>query len=338
MKTKFKSVTLCASFLVVLGAGFTHCTSKSSKKKLTIYTSVYKEVIAIYGVELQKAFPDVDFDWYQAGSENVASRVNAEIQGGGVRADLLMSSDIFFYQELKKQGQLQPIVPNLLEKLPAGFMDADRMYAVNRFPVMIIAVNSRKIAAKDRPKSFKDLIKPEFKDKIAMPSPMESGTALATSLYFSHFFGPDYFSGLRKNNIVAAGGNGATLSRVESGEKPIAIVLMENVLQAREKGTDWIDFIIPEEGALAIPSPIAIFKSSHDAELANRVLAWFASESSSDILTKGWIYSAYPESKPPNGAPKWKDLKMASWDLKSMEQWGLERQKIKDLFQNTVLK
>src|SRR5688500_2995890 len=100
---------------------------------------------------------------------------------------------------------------------------------------MVIAVNTKNLPADKRPKSWKDLLKPEFKDQLTMPSPLESGSTLTAALFFFHRLGSDYFAGLRKNNIVAAGGNGATMSRVKSGEKPVGIVLMENVLQDKQR-------------------------------------------------------------------------------------------------------
>lgn len=322
---------LCTLFLVF------SCSPKA-RPKLVIYSSYYKEVIDLFKPELKKAFPDLEIEWFQAGSENVAARVLAEQQGGGVKADLLITSDLFFYQEQKRLGNFAPITASHLAQLPQNYIDSDRMYAITRFPVMILAVNTRKVEAKDRPKSFKDLADAKYKDRLTMPSPLESGTALATSLYFANLFGEDYFKSLRRNNILAAGGNGATMARIQSGEKPVGIVLMENILQAKEKNVDWVDYIIPSEGALAIPSPMAIFKSSKNMELSNQVFNWFIAPENQNIITKGWIYSAYPAIQAPNGAPEWKDLKTSPWDLKTLEEWGTKRQQIKDLFQNIVLK
>src|SRR4051812_11440105 len=112
--------------LLALIAFATLSCSKKNQQTLTIYTSTYKEVIEIYKPELKKAFPDLDIEWYQAGSENVAAKVMAEMQGGGVNADMIMTSDLFFYQELKKSGQLLPITAANLAKLPANYVDSDK--------------------------------------------------------------------------------------------------------------------------------------------------------------------------------------------------------------------
>jgi iron(III) transport system substrate-binding protein len=86
------SLALCAA-----------CT-KSNKKEIWIYTSTYKEVLALYEPQLKKDFPDVDIQWFQAGSEDVAARVNAELTGGGTKADLIMTSDLFYFRSSKSRG------------------------------------------------------------------------------------------------------------------------------------------------------------------------------------------------------------------------------------------
>ena len=322
---------LSISSILLLGA----C-NESKKTSVWIYTSTYKEVLELYKAPLAKEFPDVDIQWFQAGSENVAARLTAEIAGGAPKADLIMTSDLFFYQELKERGQLLKLESPALASLPAPYVDADKTFAVTRFPVMVIAYNKRKID--DKPKGFRDLLSPRFKGKLTMPSPLESGTALTTSLYLFHNFGASYFDSLRAQDVLSAGGNGATMARIESGEKPVGIVLMENVLQSREKGKDWVEFIVPEEGALAMPSPVAVFKATKNPVIAQKIFDWFLSKAAQEILIKGWVYSPFHDTAAPNGAPAWSSLKMQTWDLPTFKKWGQERQNVKDLFQKTVLK
>lgn len=96
-----------------------------------------------------------------------------------------------------------------------------------------------------------------------MPSPMESGTALTAVIFLKQLLGDDYFKKLRANDILSSGGNGATMARVQySRTTPFAILLMENVLQAHEKGNKEVNFVIPTEGGIPIPSPLAVLSGS----------------------------------------------------------------------------
>ncbi len=317
---------------------FLNSCSKNSKNEIWIYASVYKEVIAEYEPLLKKAFPEITFKWFQGGSENVAAKVRAELMGGSTKADLIMTSDLFFFQQLKKEGQFLKIDAPALKDLPSSYIDDEANFAVTRFPVMVLGINNKFISPADKPKTFLSLTQPQYKDKISMPSPLESGTALTTVLFLNKKYGPDFFTKLRTNNVLAAGGNGAVLSRMQSGERPIALVLLENIVQAKSRGSENIEYIFPDDGALPMPSPVAIFKSTRNPELAQKVFAWFLSKEAQDILVKGGVYSALANAPAPPGLPLWKDLHLETWNLALFSEWGKERDQVKTLFQDTMLK
>lgn len=309
----------------------------SDQREVWIYTSFYKDVYPLFEPGLARAFPGVDFKWYQAGSEKIAARILAEEKGGGTRADLLMTSDLFFYQELAGLGRLAELRGPHVDSLPATYRDAGGAFAVHRFPLMVLAYNPQKVQDDDVPGSFADLLDPKYAGRLTMPSPLESGSTLTTVLYLYHHFGEPYFEGLRKNDVLAAGGNGAALARIQSGERPVGMVLMENVLKALERGQTSVAWAIPAEGALAIPSPIAVFNSTEDVELARRVADWFFSDEARAVVVKGWMYTAVAGDPPPAGAPPWSELTLHPWDLETFAEWGAERQEIKTIFQQIVL-
>ena len=312
------------------------CTQKSNRKEVWVYSSSYKEVLAMYEPEFEKDHPDLKIKWFQAGSEIVATKIQAELAAGQPKADLIMTSDLFFFQDLGQKGHLLTMPEESFKTLPEAYKDPARQFAISRFPVMVIAYHTS-IPEKDRPKSFMDLTNPKYKGKLTMPSPLESGTSLTTVMFLKQKFGEEYFKKLRENDILASGGNGATMSRVQSQERPIAILLMENVLQAKERGLTQVDFILPSEGGIPMPSPLAILKTTTQPENAKKVFDWMLGDSAQRVLVKGWVYSSLPGQPDPANAPAWSSLKLFDWDLATMKKWGTERQSLKDFFQKTVL-
>ena len=127
-----------------------------------------------------------------------------------------------------------------------------------------------------------------------MPSPMESGTAFAATAVLSDKLGWDYFKALRANEVLAAGGNSAVVSRLDSGEKKVGIVLLENVLAANAKGSK-LDIIYPTDGSVAIPSAQLLFKTSGKKVEAKKFLDFLMSEEGQKILVKGYMYPVLPE-------------------------------------------
>lgn len=320
--------------------GLLSCKDSPSKTTLWIYTSSYKDTVAWYREALQSAFPDLQIEWFQSGSENISAKIQAELASGHPQADLLMTADLFSYLELQKQDALLSLkdLPEaeLLKK--QNILNPEGNILVNRFPVMVIGYQEKTLKQSELPTHWKDLLKPQYKGRLTMPSPMESGSALTSILFFKALYGETYFEGLRKNEMLAAGGNGATLARIQTGERPLGIILMENVLQAQSRGLP-IKFIIPEEGALPIPSALAALKSTRYPQEALKVLHWIlTSPQSHEILKKSWAYSALSPELTPAGAPKWSSLHRKDWSFKEFNEWRKSRNLVKQHFQETVLR
>ena len=90
----FKNPLIVFFICLIIGS----CSPK--KETLWVYTSTYKEVLSLYEPILQKEFPDLDIRWYQAGSETVAAKLNTEKLSGSLLSDSLMTSDLFYFNEL----------------------------------------------------------------------------------------------------------------------------------------------------------------------------------------------------------------------------------------------
>ncbi len=324
---------------IVVGAlMFTVGCTKKSGPTLWIYTSIYPHVVEDMKVKVAAKFPGVDIKWYQGGSENVAAKVNSELLSGKTQADLIISSDLFWYEDLRAKNQFLAYDSPMAAKVPPQFKDPGHFWSASRVPVMVVAYNSDVYSAADAPKSFADLALPKFKEKVAMPSPLESGTAFTAVALISRKLGWDYFARLRANGAIAAGGNSAVMARIESKERPVGMVLLENVLTTRKRNPKIVA-VYPTEGAVTIPSPIAITASTAQPELAKQVYDYFFSKEAQEALTKGDMYSIFTEIAPPQGAEPWMKVLAASmpWDLKLIAEVRAQRDQIKQQFSKLML-
>ena len=311
----------------------------SKKPTLWIYTSLYKEVIAELNPLLKESFPDASIEWFQGGSETIASKVSAELASGRTKAVLLLTSDPFWYLELKKAGRLLPYESEAAKKLAPSLRDPEHTFVTSRLPLMVMGYHPAALAGVELPKKWTDLTHPRFKSKVAMASPLESGTAFTWVATIQKDSSPQFLQDLRNNDILAAGGNSAVLQRIESKERPLGIILLENLLAAQKKGSP-VQVIYPEDGSVPIYSPIAISKSTAQPELAKRVYDWFLSEKAQGIIVKSGMYSPLSHISAPAGAKPWNEL---STRLKAPSQELLaelfsERDQLKSRFRDTVLK
>ncbi len=210
--------------LVVVTA-FSSCTKKDEKQKLWIYTSLYKDTIADIQPKLTAQFPDVEFQFYQAGSEEVAAKVQTEALAGGIQADILISSDRFWYEEMAAKSNLVTYRPSNTDKVDDFFKHPDGFYTTLSYPVMVIAYNTDSVSVADAPKTFKELADSKWKDKVSVGSPLASGTSFTTVAFLVKKYGWEYFTQLKKNNLIAEGGNSGVIRRLQSKERPVGIVL-----------------------------------------------------------------------------------------------------------------
>jgi iron(III) transport system substrate-binding protein len=319
-------VLICALF-------FNGC---AKKQEFWIYTSFYKDVVTQIEKELQPAFPDVKFQFFQNKSEVVATKVNAELAGGKTKADLLISSDPYWYGEMKKAGKLLQYASPLAKDLaPDLVMDPDHYFECQRIAVMVIGYNGEVFNEQNGPHawptSWKDLTSPKWAKQVSMGNPLDSGTNFTLVATLSEQFGWDYFKKLRDQGLISQGGSSAVINRMETRERPVGMVLFENILQAQARKSP-VKTAFPTDGAIAIPSPMAIPADTDTPELAKKVYDWFFSEAAQKLIVRTGLYSPFPAIAPPEGAPKWTDLK------RQLPKTATDREAIKKKFAEIVLR
>ena len=180
-------------------------------------------------------FPNTKFKFYQAGSEEIAAKVNAEILTNNLQADVLISSDRFWYEELADNKALGNIPGDVFTQVPDQLRHPKRSYVTLSLPVMVLCYNSDAIDTKLAPTSFKDLGHSRYKGLFTTGSPLASGTNFTTMAMLQYNYGWDYFKKLKNNKTISQGGNSSVLRRIQSKERPIGWVLLENVLRFQKK-------------------------------------------------------------------------------------------------------
>ena len=309
------------------------CAKKDSKPTVWIYTSLYKDTVTELKTKLEKDFPNIDVQFYQAGSEEVAAKVQAESLSGKIQADILISSDRFWYEDMAGLGKLISYAPAQSDKVPETFKNSASFYATLSYPVMVIAYNSEAVPEASVPKSFKELTDPKWKDKVSSGSPLASGTSFTTVAFLANKYGWDYFTALRKNNMMAEGGNSGVIRRLQSKERPVGIVLLENILRLT-KSDPRIKYIIPSDGAILQSNVLAIVKKEGDQAVAKKIADWMFGPIGQEAMRSSFMYSGVAGYPHPEGAPDF-DLLLKSdfsWNSEFISATMKAREQIKDHF------
>jgi iron(III) transport system substrate-binding protein len=326
--------TVCLAAVATCGGG-------GARDTVTIYTSIYEHVVAALDPVLAETFPDVTVRWFQRGSEEVAARLNSEIAAGRVGADLVMTSDPFWYEELKQAGHLLEYRAPGAAGIPPALNDPDGAFVTVRVPVLVLAVNTSRVSARAHPRTFRELAEPAWAGRVTMGDPNRSGSAFTAVAALARKYGWEYFERLRTNGVVAAGGNSAVLSRVMTGEKDAGIILLENLLQARQQNPEApVAIVYPDDGAILVPSPIAIMKETGAADAARRLYDFFLSDAGQRAMVSGWMYSPFDTVPSPPGARPWAEVFSAPllpWSVDYLRDTTAAREAIKRRFNAIVL-
>jgi len=321
MKTPNSTLVLSLS-LFTFGI-FLNSAEAQTKKEVWIYTSVYKEFIAPIEAAFEKKYPHIDVQVFQGGSEKLQAKVEAELLSKRPQADFLMMSDPFWAADLEKRG---------LSVAPK-----DAAHKTNYYSAMVLIAH-KDFPKEKRPSSFKDLTKPEFVSLVQMGSPLESGTMFSAVAILDKRYGWDFFNSLKKNKVSASGGNSTVIQKVESGEKKLGMVLLENALAAQKRGSP-IDIIYPADGAILIPSTQVVLKTSPHQKEASEFSDFIASKEGQDLLRNGYMYSVRKDVAAPEGAMPLASINTNAqeWTDQVVSEIAGKSKQIKAKFSETLL-
>lgn len=296
----------------------------SAKTELWLYTSIYKEFAGPLEAAFEKKHPDVDVQVFQAGSEKIQAKVEAELLAKKPQADIILTSDPFWSIDLKRRGLA-------FERPSHGAVET------NYYSLMVMIAH-KDFPATSRPKTFEDLTKPAFKGLVQSGSPLESGTTFSTVAYLSRKYGWSFFEKLRANNLASSGGNSTVIQKVESGEKKIGIVLLENALAAQKRGSP-VEVIYPEDGSIPIPSVQVILKDATHKKEAEQFADFVLSEDGQQILRGGFMYAVHPKVAAPEGAKPLAEVtaKSTAWTPEIQAQVADGAKDIKKKFAQLIL-
>jgi iron(III) transport system substrate-binding protein len=129
---------------------------------------------------------------------------------------------------------------------------------------------------------------------ISMGNPLTSGTSMAAISALRDKYGYEYYEALGDQKVMVESGSVA-LTKLETGECKVIMILEESVLKKREEEGSELAVIYPDDGCIIIPSTIMTIAEEYSAnkntEAAEAITDWFLSEAGQAAIVKGWMHS-----------------------------------------------
>jgi iron(III) transport system substrate-binding protein len=298
-------IGIAAHALILLNVDLIFAQGK--KTEVLLYTSVPQELATQFADAFMKKRPDVKVEIYRAGSTEVGAKLAAEREVGGIRADLLWLADAPMYYDLRKRGELLAYISPEAKAIPAELKDPSGFFTAGRLINMIIAVNTQVTPLKDAPKSWKDF--PDFGKKATMGNPLYSGSNFVTVAAFVKKDGNwSWFERARAKGVAVVRGNSEAADALAGKEFGIAMTLDYMIVGLAKKGAP-LTIVWPTDGAISVPSPIAIIKNTKNPAGSKAFVDYVLSKEGQEFLVKQEVIPVRGDVAPPKGQPSASKIK-----------------------------
>jgi iron(III) transport system substrate-binding protein len=289
----FVVVTVCCA-----GAG-----ADTPKKPLWLYTSLETRIADPLAKAFEEKHPEYSVQVFQGNCSTIEDKVDAEITTRNLRADLVLVSDPFWVQDLDKRGILAARQGHQAEEIA--------------YYSLLVMVLSGDHALERRPRSFEDLLKPEYQSKVALPGIGDPGAEFTALEMLDRKYGWSYFKKLALNQASVGGDSEEVLKTVEIGEKKIGVVLLQDALASRARKSQ-VEVVYPSDGALIVPGVQAVIKGAHNQAEAEQLADFVLGAEGQLLLRRGYLYTVRKDVNPPEGAP------FLSVILRDTNDWSLD--------------
>ena len=280
--------------------------------KLVLYTSQPNADAQQTVDAFQAKHPGVEVEWIRDGTTKVMAKLRAEFAAGDPQPDVLLIADVVTMEGLKKEGRLLAHPDADVSAYDPAIMDSDRHYFSTKLITTGIVYNTN---APMKPTSYKDLLKPEAKDKLAMPSPLTSGAATIhmATLTDNPDLGWAFYESLADQGANPKGGNGGTYKAIAGGEKLYGFVIDFLPIRGKRDGAP-VEFVFPDEGVSAVTEPVAILSTAKNPTAAKAFVDFLLSPEGQQMAADQGYIPAHPDIALPAGYPARDSIKLMKFD------------------------
>jgi len=266
---------------------------------LVVYSAIEAEDLARYAKTFNEDHPDINIKWVRDSTGIVTAKLLAEKDNP--QADVVWGLAATSLLLLKSEGLLLPYKPKGVETLDKKFVDKGDVPSWVGMDAWVAAICYNTVeAAKNNmtpPKTWKDLLKPMYKDHLIMPNPNSSGTGFLDVSSWLQIYGEEggweFMDGLHKNISRYTHSGSKPCKLAAAGETSIGISFAFRGAKSKAKGAP-LEIIVPEEGVGWDMEATAIIAGTDKLEAAKTLVDWTITKKANEMYNKGYAVVAYP--------------------------------------------
>ncbi len=247
-------------------------------------------------------FLDVSSGYYSAPTGRVLARVSAEMSAGNLSFDCLHVANLVPYLEMARSGQLLPYHSPELAAYPDDAHGGD-YWTTARVIGVIMAYNKNVLPPEKAPKSWTDMLKPEFKGRKLIIQDAAAGTAFNQMYVLEKLLGLDFMRKWGAQEPVVVATSAQLIDLLVRGEALVGATVDHFRAFEPDAVKAGIVGVYPTEGMPLALAPIAILKGAPHPHAAKLFIDFTLSKEGNTLLAHD-IFSVYSYRKdvpPPEG-------------------------------------
>jgi iron(III) transport system substrate-binding protein len=327
----FLAIFISAYFLPSLAFAQSASLIEAAKKeggKVVVYGSLQDNSMEPIGRTFQ-AKTGLELNYWRGTATKVMDRALVEHRAGKALYDVVLTSDNEM-EILQQEGIFLRYDSPANKAFPANTSNPE-LGPVYRYTIVGVVYNKDVVKPADAPKSLEDILKPQFRGRIAMPDPTQDTSTMRWLGSLHKVMGKEraakFVTDLAAAKPTMAEAFLVAADRASTGEAALAITLLINVVTFGQKGAPMDYVRLP--AMIGNTHHITLSKKAPHSNAGKAFIDFFLGEESMKILAKNGesvnrkgVYPPIPEIDKVNL------LDMENFDAKGFAEKRKEYQKI----------
>lgn len=203
---------------------------------------------------------------------------------------------VTFAIQAQKDGVVGTYKPTAWSEIPDGLKDPQGHWFTIHSGTLGFMVNVDALKGKPVPRSWADLLKPEYKGLVGYLDPASAFVGYVGAVAVNQARGGtldnftpgiEYFKALQKNEPIVP--KQTSYARMLSGEIAILLDYDFNAYRAKYKDKANVEFVIPAEGTIVVPYVMSLVAKAPNADNGKKVLDFVLSDEGQAIWANAYL-------------------------------------------------